>query len=309
MVDGKEFVYHVVRFQKAYGSRLRTVDSDNAFASLLVVLPSASSTGAMRFSLGGLSVDYTSGPSNLFHTTVVSWLSGVGYSMGPVSGGYQLALSYKLIHSDVISPKPMPSTNIVLVERLRHILQFWAQDHGQSTPDKVLYLLEDTYGTDSLSLGILQGADAEKCRVFYSLAKEYGFHLGLANVDCHLCGYADDKYQALEEKHQRERQERQEEKEEQRESRWDDYYSDCDEPPSEVSSDSEESDEEQDVEFGDVDNREATVDRFVDIHGQWISGALDYDDEEEAIPEDLCEDAEGDDHYKQGYIGFRDVCI
>lgn len=260
----------------------------------------------MQFSLGGLSFSYTCGPSNLFHTTVISWLSGAAFSLGPVTDGYQLALVYNLVHTDAVVPRPLPSTNPSAVESIRRTLQFWSQDGGRGTRNKVLYLLEEAYPAESLSLAALHGSDYQKARVMNALAQELGFYLGLANVDCHLCGFAHDKYRALDKERRKKGKKPLTSKNKQKQLASSSRQS----QPIELSSTEAEADsdeEEQDVIFGDIDIREAEVDRFVDIRGEWIADALEFDTPEEVIPEDLCEDAEGEDHYKQEYDGYRNV--
>ena len=273
----------------------------------MVMLPSASGGGFSRFSYGGVTVEYPDSRSNLFHITALSWFTDAAFSWASTSDGCRWGLSYKLVLSDETLSQPRPSCNESVVERIRRALGFWAQDGGATTPEKILYLLENSYPASNLSFDELKGADAHKGRLLYALAQELGFNLGLANVNCHLCGYADKKYKELERQHKEDWEERREEKEARREE----YYEECDRwsrrsSPTEVSATSDETDEEQDVEFGEVDIREAEIDRFVDIRGQWISDTFDFEDDE-TIPEDLCEDAEGEDHYKQEYDGFRDV--
>ena len=276
------------------------VNSGPGFASLMVILPSAATGGAIEFSLGGMSLAPEDELSNLFHVTALSWYSEVAVSTGPVTQGYRLALTYKISHVG-LSPCPCPYTRTDTIQKLRHSLQFWAQDRESRTPEKLLYLLEGSYSPTTLSIDTLNGSDGHKALVFKTLAQELGLHVGLANVNCHLCGYADEKFRKLEEEHETRSMARYARKE----ARWrrDRLLSS---PPTDGSISSQDSEEEQNVEFGEVHIRESSVDRFVDTSGQWIADALAFE-EHETIPEDLCEDAEGEDHYKQEYGGFRNV--
>lgn len=276
------------------------VNSGPGFASLMVILPSAAAGGAIQFSLGGLSLAPDDKLSNLFHVTALSWYSEVAVTTGPVTQGYRLALTYKISHVG-LGPSPCPYTRIDTIQKLQRALRFWEQDREGRTPEKLLYLLEGSYSPTTLGLDTLNGSDGHKVLVFKILAQELGLNVGLANVNCHLCGYADEKFRKLEEEHETRSMARYARKE----ARWqrDRLLSS---PSTNGSISSQDSEEEQNVEFGEVDIRESSVDRFVDTGGQWIADALAFE-EHETIPENLCEDTEGEDHFKQEYGGFRNV--
>ncbi|TCD68484.1 hypothetical protein EIP91_010659 [Steccherinum ochraceum] len=275
--------------------------SDGAFASLMIILPSASNGGNLGLSHSGTVVQYDCDASSISTTTAVSWLSGVTCNFGPISGGYQLALMYKLTHIDVAAaPKPALSDNTAMLERLRHALRYWAERGEGRTPEKILYRLKESYDNDKLSCRALKGDDANKFRVLEGLTKALGLHLGFANVECHLSGQASEDYRQEERDRFYEWDERRDERD-MKSMKYGKYV--------ELSSDFEEEFEpNEDVEFGDeIDERKTTVKKFVDMHGRLISNTMDPHDRSEAIPGDLTRGIEDDTEYdKQEYEGFHD---
>ena len=59
---------------------------------------------------------------------------------------------------------------------------------------KLVCLLDHKYSHANFHVGALKGVDAQKAAVLSSLAAKHEFVLGLANVRCHVFGFADDGF-------------------------------------------------------------------------------------------------------------------
>lgn len=162
---------------------------DGIFATVIVILPSKYSGGAAHLTHGGSSAVYDYGPRSQHYTTVLSWYSDVTHEIKPIASGYQLALSYNVIHTSQ-SPCPSLSPNVDFMQKLRRVMSIWEQDEGGLTPDKVFYLLTHTYSEASLKASALKGTDAHTVALLGNLAEDMGFGLGLAIVECCMRGTA-----------------------------------------------------------------------------------------------------------------------
>lgn len=244
------------------------------FATIIVVLPSHFTGGAAHLSHGDLSTVYDCSPKSQLETTVLSWYTDVKHEIKPITSGFRLALAYNLIHTTQ-SLRPALSTNSALVDRLSRVLLAWNNRNGD--PQKIVYLLDHKYSEANLKASALKGADAQRVAILEALAQRHGFRLGLANAHCHLSGYADDDGG----RHYRR-------------GGWG-YHDDSDD-----------SDMNGDVGFAEVESRDMTIEHFVDLDGDLIADALEYEEESETIPADLTEDIESgecDDEEYEGYMG------
>ncbi|KAL0565075.1 hypothetical protein V5O48_016954, partial [Marasmius crinis-equi] len=250
-----------------------TEKTNGMFASIIVVLPSHFTGGDAHVSHGSLkSVFNTSGPSST-KTTVLSWYTDVTHEIKPITSGYRLALSYNLFHTTT-SLHPSISAQVETVNTLRHILLSWKQQ--ESEPEKIIYMLDHKYSRASLSASALKGKDAHIVGALDSLSKELGFCIGLAHIEHHESGTADDcggGYYG----HRRRG-----------------YYCAYDE--------SEEDD--GDVEMDEVLDTNTTVENLVDLEGKLISSKVDFDDLE-TIPANFNDYFEGASWDKQEYEGYQ----
>ena len=242
------------------------------FATIVIVLPSQFTGGAAHLSHSELSVVYDCSTNSQHDTTVLAWYTDVKHEIKPITSGYRLALSYNLIHTTT-SLRPALSANTALVEKLSHVFLAWKNNANNSTPQKLVYLLDHKYSEANLRASALKGADAQKVAILEVLCKREGFGLGLANAHCHLSGAADDD--------------------------GGDYYGrrrNC-------FYDDSESDH-NNVGFAEVFDRSMTIEHFVDLDGGLISEELEYDETRETIPVDLTETVEEGDHDGQEYEGY-----
>lgn len=245
-----------------------TEKADGMFATIVIVLPSHFTGGAAHLSFGDLSKVYDCSATSQLETTVLAWYTDVTHEIKPITSGYRLALSYNLIHTTK-ALRPALVRHDSLTEKLSKVLLAW-QDQ-ENAPEKLLYLLDHKYSEANLRASALKGADAQRVALLDVLAKKYGFRLGLANAHCNLRGYAEDYGPRR------------------RRGGW---YSG-----------SEDSDEDN-VDFAEVEEREMTIEHFVDLDGGLIAQKLEFDEETETIPVDLADSVESGPHDGQDYEGY-----
>lgn len=160
------------------------------FATIIIVLPSPFTGGAAHLSHAGLSTVIDFSTDSHLSTSVMAWYTDVTHEIKPITSGYRLALSYNLIHTTNALRPVLPSSYDV-VAKLRRILSSWKQNLD-STPEKLIYLLKHKYSKANLRGSALKGEDAHAASLLESLADELRFHVGLAIVECHVSGQADD---------------------------------------------------------------------------------------------------------------------
>ncbi|KAK7696246.1 hypothetical protein QCA50_000899 [Cerrena zonata] len=251
-----------------------TEKADGMFATIIVVLPSKFTGGEAHLSHGGLSKVYDSSKDSVHQTTVMAWYTDVTHEIKPITSGYRLALAYNLVHTKQ-SLRPVLSSNNDFIDGVRNALISWneCEEDGIPTPEKLVYLLDHKYSQANLRAGALKGADDHKVSILAAVAEELGFNLGLASVEFHLSGAGDDDCHY-------------------RPQRWDCY------------SDEDSDDGYNDVNFGEVSDRDVSIETFVDLDGNHIANSLEFDNETETIPSDFVEDIESGPYDRQEYEGY-----
>ncbi|TFY70329.1 hypothetical protein EVG20_g2676 [Dentipellis fragilis] len=236
-------------------------EANGMFASIVVILPSVFTGGVTHLTHGGLSAIHDIAPTSLLNTTVIAWYTNVQYEIKPITSGYHLALSYNLMHTTT-SLRPALSINHEVVKKFAAVLQAWAHDDSDRSPEKIIFLLNYQYSDTPLKGSALEGADAHKLALLSGLAQKHGFSLGLATARCRLIGSADESDRDDDE--------------------WGRRHGSCG-----TSDDT----EDKVVDFAMIDDRELTIEHFVDVEGKPIREHLAFEDNE-TIPEDLTEDLE-----------------
>ena len=249
------------------------------FGTIIVVLPSRFTGGEVCLSYGGLSVNYDGSTGSHCQTTVMSWYTGVAQELKPITDGHRLVLVYNLVHSPR-TPRPALSLNEVFIQGARNDLIVWKNDQG-SVPQKLLCLLRQKYPQHDLRAGALKGGDSQRTTLISTLAKELGFHVGLATVECHLAGMAD-RGRGYKRKRSKPRR------------RNYDYelYDDFDDDFG---------GNDGYVEFGEIEERTVSVKAFVDLDGAEIADTLEFDEETETVPSTFCGDITSGLHDEQEY--------
>ena len=241
------------------------------FATIVVVLPSQFTGGAVHVSHGGLSKVYDCSPTSATQTTVLAWYTDVKHEVKPITSGFRLALSYNLLHTGT-SLRPALSTNTDTLEALRDLLQAWKE---RGRPKKLVYLLSYKYSKANLRGSALKGADAHKVALLDPLAKEYGFGLGLATLVFHESGFPSNSGYGYTGDARR---------------RWT-------HPPS---------DDGDDMEMDMVESTTMTLENLVGLDGKLILNRLEFNAEKEGIPEeleDVLRENGWDEQEFEGYFG------
>ncbi|KAG8906341.1 hypothetical protein FRC01_008052 [Tulasnella sp. 417] len=258
--------------------------SDGMFATLVIILPSKFTGGAVCLSHGGDSVRIDASSRSLSSTSVLAWYSDVTHAIQPVTSGYRLALAYNIMHAPVtgstrnsLIPR-LPSSHEA-IRLLRGAFLAWRnQVFDQNVPMKIVSLLEHKYSQATLkSKGRkLKGIDAYRVSHLERVAKEYGFRLGLANLECHVDGVP------------------------QAPGRYDRYY--CDPDPD--ASEEEQAPHEWVME--EVIEQQMSVTGLVDLMGRELLQDVEHGDDTQMIPEELEEtvtEGKHDDQHFEDYQG------
>ncbi|KIM21996.1 hypothetical protein M408DRAFT_79639 [Serendipita vermifera MAFF 305830] len=165
-----------------------TAKTTGMFATIVVILPSQFTGGALELSHSGEHVTVDVSAMSSTSTHVVAWYTDVYHSVQPVESGYRLALSYNLVHSSVPSLKPSIRSN-ANTQELKHALLSWK---ARDSPTKLIYLMSHMYSYQELRRVSLKGKDAYFVANIRGVAKELGFRLCLVNLELHQSGPAID---------------------------------------------------------------------------------------------------------------------
>ena len=164
------------------------------FATVVFVLPSKYTGGAVRVTHGTLSETYDNSAENSLVTSVLAWYTDIEHEVKPITSGYRLALSFNLIHT-TNSLRPALSSHSGVASRLRHVLLSWKQaDDDGDIPKKIISVLSHKYSQASLRVGAsaLKGADAHIVALLHNIGGPHGFGIGLANLTYAQTGIGDD---------------------------------------------------------------------------------------------------------------------
>ncbi|KAL1951365.1 hypothetical protein VTO73DRAFT_514 [Trametes versicolor] len=245
------------------------------FATIVVILPSRFTGGAVHVRHGDLDQTYDSSEGSLTNTSVLAWYTDVEHEVKAVTGGYRLALSFNLVHTtNALRPTLSVST---LPSRLQHVLRSWKQaEGGGDAPRKIIYLLSHKYSQAALRGSALKGVDAHLVAILDTIGTQHGIHLGLANLTCTQRGGAND-YGGRE-----------------RDGWGRCYYDEDSEDP-----------DDDDVSMCEVDETNVEVENLVDMDGKLIRQAVDYDLETEVIPEELVDEITAGEYDDQEYEGYQ----
>lgn len=250
------------------------------FATVVVILPSEFTGGAVHVSHGDIRMYYDSSPGSLMNTSVLAWYTDVEHEVKAITSGFRLALSFNLIHTtDALRPTLGECT---LPPRLQHTLQLWQQAQGtDDAPQKIITLLSHKYSRAALRGSALKGVDAHLVAVLDNVGKQYGIRLGLANLTCTESGTADDYGGGGRGWGRR---------------GWGCDDSDCD---------SDHGGRHYNVEMEEVEKTDVKIEHFVDLNGTLIGRSVDCDFETEVIPDGLVEQITSGRHDHQEYEGYQ----
>ncbi|KAJ7221549.1 hypothetical protein GGX14DRAFT_430109 [Mycena pura] len=165
------------------------------FASIHVILPSSYTGGHVQLSFAGCSEHYDLAATSSFSTSFVAWYHGVDCLIKPVATGRRLALSYRLVAGD--GPRPALPSMLEKLRDVRGFLHKWSNLQAydpDAAPTILAYPLAHEYrdSDGDLRTDTLRLEDRHKVLHLKGLCDEAGFQLGLAMLDDHLIGTADE---------------------------------------------------------------------------------------------------------------------
>jgi len=166
------------------------------FATLQILLPARITGGRVEITYGTATSHYDI-HQNSETVTAIAWYLDAECKAEPIISGYQLALSYEIIHA---LPTPVPHLSFMLdnLANLRRLLGYWAlEDTSHSIPRMLAFVLKSNYREDESWFATLTRSDMHKLEPVAGLL---GFKLFTAVLDCHLSGDADDQNDSFLEK-------------------------------------------------------------------------------------------------------------
>lgn len=132
-------------------------------------------------------------------SALLAWYTDVQHEVKHVTSGHRLALAYNLIQvtkSREIGPR-MPNISPAMTA-LRKVFDKWNEEKYTSIPGNgiIAYLLSHQYNDIDLSQGLkgLKGVDAHRVKWLQPIAEEMGYMVGLACMEHHMAGCADDEF-------------------------------------------------------------------------------------------------------------------
>jgi hypothetical protein len=176
-----------------FASHRDTEKAPGMFATLVVVLPSASTGGELlvRHKDREVRLDlYCPDPSEV---AFAAFYADCVHEVLPVMSGFRLALIYNLLRPGP-GRLPEPPSYASQQTRLATLLQAWGAELSRSTtdaPDKLIFPLEHAYTSAELGFGALKGADAAAAAVLMAAAQSADCDLHLALIAVEESGSAD----------------------------------------------------------------------------------------------------------------------
>ncbi|KAJ7184461.1 hypothetical protein C8R46DRAFT_461010 [Mycena filopes] len=164
------------------------------FATIHIILPSFYTGGNVQLSFSGCLENYDLSATSSFSTSLVAWYHGVDCLIKPVESGRRLALTYRLVPAEDGPRARLPTMPEKLLD-LRRFLLKWSEIQEyepDAAPSIMAYPLLHEYRDNDLRADTLRLEDRHKVIHLKSLGDELGFQLGLATLDDHLIGTADE---------------------------------------------------------------------------------------------------------------------
>ncbi|TFK65501.1 hypothetical protein BDN72DRAFT_801082 [Pluteus cervinus] len=171
--------------------------SEGVFATIAILLPSRYTGGRICISHASETAEVDLPKGSNLRTNIIAWYLEAQRVVQPIESGYQLTLSYNLVHNIHNQPIPsIPSTD-ELSRTIRHILQKWENNkypRGEgTTADPLVYLLKD-HQQHMIANGVttLSGRDAHKVKTVQRVAEKLGFVVYLGNLELVIRGFPED---------------------------------------------------------------------------------------------------------------------
>lgn len=170
-----------------FASHRDTEKVPGMFATLVVVLPSASTGGELLVRHKDREVRLDLHCPDPSEVAFAAFYADCVHEVLPVTSGFRLALIYNLLRPGP-GRLPEPPSYASQQVRLATLLQSWGADLSRSTtdaPEKLIVPLEHAYTSTELGFGALKGADAAAAAVLRAAAQtaDCDLHLALISVE------------------------------------------------------------------------------------------------------------------------------
>jgi hypothetical protein len=163
------------------------------FATIIIILPSEHTGGQVCVSHGTKKDTFDTAISSAVGFSLLAWYTDVKHKVKPITSGFRLALSYKLIHTARNTLPPSIPDSTGAIDTLTTVLRNWEQNRYGDYVEKVAYILDHEYSSKSLKRASLKGADAHLVAVLVRVCKkealDINFHL--ACIEHTISGTAD----------------------------------------------------------------------------------------------------------------------
>ncbi|KAF8215560.1 hypothetical protein K438DRAFT_1455933, partial [Mycena galopus ATCC 62051] len=151
------------------------------FATIIVILPSEYSGGEVRVTHGTKKSTFDTAVSSAVGFTLLAWYTDVKHEVKPITSGFRLALSYKLIHTARNTLPPSIPDSDAAIQNLTTVLRNWSDERYDDDVSQIAYILDHEYSKKSLKRASLKGSDAHLVGVLVRICKKEAltldFHL------------------------------------------------------------------------------------------------------------------------------------
>jgi hypothetical protein len=164
--------------------------SDDMIGTLVVILPSAFTGGAMVIEHHDEQVAFRAAGGKL---TFIAFYADCHHQVRPVTAGYRVALTYNLM-VDGDMPRTIGSAAAAHLDALAQSIERffetplprrWAHEPRREPPDRLVYLLDHQYTRRSLAWNRLKNGDAVRAQVLREVARRLDCESVLALADVH----------------------------------------------------------------------------------------------------------------------------
>ena len=190
-----KYDYHTILYFLSHNTFYdRPLPSDRVFATLQILLPSSFTGGQVEIKFGRAATRYDVDQASETSVSAIAWYMDAAYKTLPIVSGYQLTLSYEIIHT---LPTPVPQLSFMLgnLAKLRRMLGYWvSKDTFHPIPRMLAFILKSNYKEDEYGVGVLTRNDGRKLQ---PVTDSLGFKLFIAALNCHISGEADDQNDSL----------------------------------------------------------------------------------------------------------------
>ena len=167
------------------------------FGTLVIVLPSEHEGGGVVVRIGNQERNLSITEPREFSYSYMAWYADADHSVGPVSSGYRLVLSYNLIHhtGNIAAARPSSVLNDSRAA-IDGALNAWKTrlDDDDDTIDILVHLFECEYPSGKFGLQTLEGSDQVQSLRLNEACREHGFTTFLGQLEHTKCrnGYEDE---------------------------------------------------------------------------------------------------------------------